>query len=121
MNFVFVVRVVEGSKKINLGFSLHNQYEDILTYLYSDFQNVCFSGDKEELLKICCVVNEFPINNGKIMIKGRIEVDGIESDWPKESLAIIDIEKGDYYGTGRISEINTPFLIKGIWELSKEL
>ncbi|RTZ02913.1 ATP-binding cassette domain-containing protein [Flavobacterium sp. RSP49] len=117
INFVFALKINKKSKKINLGFSLHNQYEDVLSYLYSDFQDVFFTGEEQELIEVSCAINEFPLNNGKIIIRGRIEVDGIESDWLKEPMALIDIEKGDFYGTGRISEINTPFLIKGTWEL----
>ncbi|MCI9843877.1 polysaccharide ABC transporter ATP-binding protein [Flavobacterium pectinovorum] len=121
INLVFILKVNEESKRINLGFSLHNQYEDILTYLYSDFQDICFTGNRQDLLRVSCKINEFPLNDGNIIIKGRIEVDGVESDWLREPIAIIDIENGDFYGTGRVSELNTPFLIKGIWELSKEL
>ncbi|MDQ6472071.1 ABC transporter ATP-binding protein [Flavobacterium sp. LHD-80] len=121
VNFVFIIKVKKKSKKINLGFSLHNQYEDVLTYLYSDFQDITFSGEETELLSIRCQIKQFPFNDGRIIIKGRIEVDGVESDWLKEPLAIIDVEKGNFYSTGKISEINTPFLIKGTWESSKEL
>lgn len=116
INFIFLLKVNEDSKNIDLGFSLHNIYDDIQTYLYSSFQNVYFEGEKDKIIKVKCTLENFPLNNSNLRLRGRIMVDGHESDWLKETIDILKIEKGDFYATGKIAEINSPFLIKAIWE-----
>lgn len=120
VKFVFVLKVNESSTKINLGFSLHNQYEEILTYLYSDFQNVSFVGDRDEIIEVRCSIDKFPFGTGKIIVIGRIEVEGFEADWIKDPLAVLNIEHGDFYRTGKFGDINTPFLISGGWNSTKK-
>jgi lipopolysaccharide transport system ATP-binding protein len=117
---VFKVKVNHpNTSKIDIGFSLHNDYDDILTYLYSSFQDKLFSNKKADYLTVRCTIKDFPFSKGDINLKGRILANGIESDWPKERIGVIKCEAGDFYNTGRTIHNIAPFLIKGTWE-SKE-
>ena len=49
----------------------------------------------------------------------RIEIDGIEADFPRDGVGWIDIEEVDYYRTGRRmgehGHAHAYYLIKGEW------
>jgi lipopolysaccharide transport system ATP-binding protein len=113
---VFKVKVHDNVDKIDIGFSLHNLYDDTLSYLYSGFQNVLFKGKKGEELIIKFCLSNFPFNQSKIKVKGRVMADGHQADWFKDPLAVIDIEKGDFFNTGVTPKNEVPFLIKGEWK-----
>lgn len=116
VTLVFKLKILDLSvRKIDIGFSLHNSYGDILTYLYSSFQDMYFSNAGSEYLSIRCKLKDFPFSTSKIIVKGRIVSDNEESDWPKFPLGNISVEPGDFYQSGKVSEISVPFLIKGDW------
>ncbi|MGY2133419.1 ABC transporter ATP-binding protein [Hymenobacter sp. HD11105] len=101
--------------KIDVGFSLHNTYDEIQTYLYSSFQDVYFSSGGSDYLTVKFLLKDFPFSQSKLLVKGRILADGLEADWPQESLGILNIEPGDFFSNGKTAENITPFLIKGTW------
>lgn len=117
--FVFVIKVANKKiQKVNIGFSIHDMYGDPLTVLYSGYQNVLFNNFKEGYNHIRLKIKNFSISPGKLYIKGRIEENGLESDWYKDNLGIINIEMGDFYQTGNVGATNwnSKFLIKGEWD-----
>jgi lipopolysaccharide transport system ATP-binding protein len=102
--------------RINLGFSFHNQYDEVMTALYSSYQGLYFDNMEKEKFEIICEIPDFPFSAGSLIVRGRIEVEGEESDWPSDPLGFINVETGDFYRTSKIeSKIHTPFLIKGNW------
>lgn len=111
-----VVELIVTTKvdKINLGFSFHNINDERLSILYSSYQNIFFDG-KIGLKTITLKIDNFPFNDSKIYVKGRVEADYVEADWPKVPIGTFEISRGDYYNTGVIIENNDPFLVKGIW------
>ena len=60
----------------------------------------------------------FPYSLGRYLIGVRVLIGGVEADWPKGYVGHIDVEAGDYFGTGCVphSAIG-PVLIKGDWNL----
>lgn len=108
--------VDKTAKKIDIGFSFHDIYDEMLTCYYSSYQNVFFKADGQDRLMVKFMLSNFPFLQNKIFVKGRIIVDGIESDWPKENIGTLSIEQGDFYGTGRFEEMKIPYLIKGEWK-----
>ena len=117
VTLVFKLSILESSsKKIDIGFSLHNTYDEMQSYLYSAFQDTYYCATEEKYLTIKCCISNFPFTNGPLLIRGRVIVDGIEADWPAENIGSIEIESGDFYKNGKIIKNIAPFLIKGIWE-----
>jgi lipopolysaccharide transport system ATP-binding protein len=118
ITLVFCIKINKSQpQKVNLGFSLHDVYGDILAVLYSNFQNYSFTGLTEGNNIIKCKLSDIPFAEGRIQVKGRIEENGEEADWFKEPLGFIDIEMGDYYKTGQIGfNGKTKYLIKGQWQ-----
>ena len=103
-------------KDIDLGFSFHNSYDDIITYLYSSFQQFKISPGVGNYLIVKCTLDNFPFSQSQLLVKGRIVADGNESDWPNENIGILDIEVGDFYKSGNTGSNIVPFLINGKWE-----
>ena len=117
VNLVFRLRVLDKSvENIDIGFSFHNIYDEMLSYLYSSFQKICIKPGNSEYITVKCKIECFPFSESKMYIGGRILADGIESDWPKEYIGEVDIEYGDYYQTGTIVNNIAPFLVNGVWQ-----
>lgn len=114
IRIVIIVFASRNIEKVDIGLSFHDKFEDILTYLYSGFQNKHFNL-KEGNNKIILELNNFSLNTSLLKIKGRILIGHTESDWPQETLLEIKTEQGDYFDTGKTVDINAPLLIKGNW------
>ncbi len=121
VNFCFKLRaenISHISSEIDLGFSIHNIEEELITVLYSSYQNKLIKIDNDGYYTVKCRVEDFSLNQGEYVINGRILCNNEESDWLKEPLGKINIVKGDYYKTGNTGfNGNTKFLIKGKWQL----
>ena len=114
--FVFKLRIFDKNiEKINLGFSLHNTFDEMITYVYSEFQGFEILNNGEDYLTVKCCLQNFPFSDIKLFVKGRIIADGTEADWPKENLGELNVENGNFYQTGRVIQYLAPFLIKGTW------
>lgn len=114
--FVFKMKALDHSlKNIDIGFSIHDLYDTMLTYLYSGFQNVYFESSTSYIV-IKCLIKNFPFSNSRLTVQARVLTDGQEADWPRPNLGIIDVQQGDFFDTGKIPDLNVPFLIKGNWD-----
>lgn len=108
--------LLSESAKIDLGFSIHTERGDLISVLYSSYQNFDPKLVSDGLFTIKCEIIDFPFNAGQYIIKGRILVDKEESDWLKDPLGKITVIKGDFYNTGNLGfEGKSQVLIKGQW------
>ena len=115
--FKFRVKINDSCQKINLGFSIHNYFGDTLSVLYSGYQSEYFTFTEKGYPYISCTIRNIALSPGKYIVKGRIEENDTELDWLKEKLGYIEVEMGDYYGTGSVGYSgNIPMLVKGEWE-----
>lgn len=116
--FVFRIKVFShNSECLDLGFSLHNQYGETVSVLYSSYQNRFYKLNSDKYMEIKCKIINFPYAYKRLIVKGRLVVGGEESDWPKSPLGYVDIEGGDFYETGNPGfQGNSTFLIKGQWD-----
>jgi lipopolysaccharide transport system ATP-binding protein len=65
-----------------------------------------------------CRIDKFPFTPGRYGVHSRVVVDGQEADWPRESVGCIDVQNGDFYGTGSKGyNRDAAFLVQGHWEL----
>ena len=116
ISFLFELKVNRPVGKINIGFSFHDKHDSIISYDYSGFHNVYFNSMEGSLFaKI--QIKKFPFCIKQIIVRGRIEVDGIEADWPKDPIGELQIEMGNFYNTGKITDISVPTLINGKWDV----
>lgn len=105
---------------VNIGLSIHNQLGETLSILYSDYTGVEFSLSHEEG-KFKCLIKDFPYSNGRYYIGVRVMINSTEVDYPREFVGCLDVEAGDFYGTG--STYNNgigPILMRGAWYLEEK-
>ncbi|MDT3676188.1 ABC transporter ATP-binding protein [Microcystis wesenbergii NRERC-220] len=117
--FVFEYQLFSDSalNHVDVGFSLHSDNDQTLFVLYSSYLGKTFEKlPLQGLFK--CVVNDFPLSEGRYKVGARVTVAGEEADWPNDGIGYLDVERGDFYGSGSIGfEGKTPFLVKGKWDL----
>lgn len=101
---------------VNLGFSFFSLEGEMLSSIYSSYQNCDFSINKGESL-ILCKIKGFPFQIERLLVRGVIYAKNELADWPQSHLGVIDVSKGDFYGSGRIPKDKVPFLFKGEWTL----
>lgn len=104
-------------KNVSIGFSIHNKLGDVISILYSDFSGITFS-DLPECGTLRCSINDFPFSVGRYGIGVRLMVGRTEADWPQGQIGSIDVQAGDFYGTGNTSHSGIgPVLLRGDWHI----
>jgi len=120
ITFVFTLKTKKKDiADIDVGFSLHDAYDDPLTNLYSSYQNKAFTFDNStQYHTVKCKINNFPFGSQSIILRGLIRSKGDILDWPQKPLGSFHVEHGDFYRTGKVRTdgFNAKLLIKGIWE-----
>jgi len=115
--FVFGFECRRGRKvsKVDPGLSLGTPDGQVLTVLYGSYTG--FTLDAVGRGAFRCRIDRFPLSAGRYAVGGRLVAGGEEADWVRGPIAFIDVESGDFYGTGHKGfEGATPFLVDGVWE-----
>jgi lipopolysaccharide transport system ATP-binding protein len=114
--FGYSSKLSTGQKPVNVGFGLHAATGERLVILYASH-----TGQELDVLKesgeFRCTIPHLPLNPGRLQVIARIEVNGLESDFPQDGVGYLDIVGGDYYGTGRQTTDRSyaPFLLDATW------
>ncbi len=116
--FEYVVKDGLTLRNVDVGFSIHsisnNQTLCVLysSYVGSVFDNVSGTG------VFYCQVPKFPFAPGRYRVGARIVDNAVEADWPQDGIGYIDVESGDFYGTGSNGfGGSAPLLLSGNWRL----
>ena len=102
--------------EIDLGFSFFTTDDVMISNLYSSFQHRTFK-IKEGRHTISCLVKDFAFSTSELFVRGVINADKELSDWPSCHLTKINIEQGNFYGSGVLSPSTNIFLFKGDWSI----
>ena len=108
------------SRQFDIGFSFHKPDGEILTVLYSSY-NASFYQPTGKIGTFRCRISRLPLNAGRYRIGARVMLGVEECDWPRDGISFLDVELGDFYGTGsrgfegNTPSLVTPFLISGEW------
>lgn len=121
-DIVFCFKVVAGDisniSQIDLGFSIHTPDDELMSVLYNSYQNKTIDIIESGEYEIRCKISDIALNEGDYIIKGRIECNKHEADWPKVPLGKFNVIKGDFYRTGNTGfSGKSKLLIKGKWDL----
>ncbi|MCX8090915.1 MAG: ABC transporter ATP-binding protein [Verrucomicrobiae bacterium] len=104
--------------KVDVGFGLHLPSGERLLLLYASHMGQTLSVAREHG-QFRCRLPGLPLPTGRYGIFPRIEINGVEADFPLDGVGWIDVEELDFYGTGRRmvdhSHGFAPYLIKGEW------
>jgi lipopolysaccharide transport system ATP-binding protein len=115
---VFKLKInAQRANKVDVGFNIHTQYGEVIARLYSSYVNKCWDFEGEQCAVVRCNVRNMLLSPGRYLIKGRIMVNGIESDWLKMPLGSIEMELGEFYGKDtHVEGLASPLLVDGSWE-----
>ncbi len=117
--FVFGFRCRDGEtpKNVDIGFSIADGNNQLLFVLYTSYVNQAFEA-VPRAGEFRCGVRRIPLSPGRYCVGARLTVEGEEVDWPRNGVGYLEIEVGDFYGTGKKGfESSTPFLVTGQWSL----
>lgn len=120
--FVFVVKAIRyGCAKVDIGFSIHNEFEDPLLINYSSYQNQLFDFSDIGYYTIKFKYSNFNLSPGVKTVRGVINVNNELSDWPENLLGKVIVEMGDFYNSG-YTNINSrvQLLNNGNWFMQIE-
>jgi lipopolysaccharide transport system ATP-binding protein len=88
--------------RISFGVSVHQMTNDTLFNLYTyhtnqDFDEVPGAGSFR------CHLRRLPLNPGRYLVWARVVVDDVEVDFPDEPVGYLDVDAGDFYGSGKLT------------------
>ncbi len=121
--FVFSFSCATGNhpRDVSVGFGPFDKEGRLLFVLYSsyvghDFERIPAEG------QFRCFIPHLPLAPGRYRIGARITVGRDEADWPKDGIAYIDVEQGDFFGTGNLGfGSKCSFLVNGSWSLGTRI
>jgi lipopolysaccharide transport system ATP-binding protein len=106
------------NETVDVGFGLHGSSGDRLLLLYASHFGQTFTR-LEPRGEFRCRLPALPLANGRYSIWPRIEINGVEADYPQDGVGWIDVEELDFYGTGRGMGQHghgyAPYLLMGDW------
>ncbi len=116
--FKVMANDISHISQIDLGFSIHTPDEELISVLYNSYQNKSLDVNESGEYEIKCEISDIALNEGDYIVKGRIECNQQEADWPKVPLGKFNVIKGDFYRTGNTGfSGKSKLLIKGKWDL----
>ena len=118
LTFAFRLKVNDPTAQaIDVGFSIHDDFGATLAILYSGYSHTYFTPDGPGgYLSVSCEVTNFYFAPGRYYVKGLIRADREIADWPEAFLGTLDVELGDFYGSGHHPRDGAPYLLEGRWQ-----
>ena len=119
--FVFGYRCADGAtvRRVDAGFGIHSITDTVLSVIYSSYTGEEFDTVPPEG-EFRCRLSHLPLAAGRYAIRARLAVDGETADFPDGAVGYLDVELGDFYGTGSPGfGPGVPFLIRGSWSVRR--
>ncbi len=65
-----------------------------------------------------CLIRRLPLAEGCYTVGARVLVAGVEADWPRVGVGVLNVEGGDFYGTGQAGfGGRAPLLVRADWSV----
>ena len=116
--FVFGFKCQDGDspRNVDVGLAIDTTEKRVVFRLYRSYSDPVFKTVPSSGA-FRCYIAKFPLSPGRYTVIARITVGGDEADWPRDGVGYLDVEAGDFYGTGKQADRDTLFLVSGKWEL----
>jgi len=118
LTLVLAYSTVDGCdvEDVDAGISIHTGSGEALIVLYSSYTGT-FMKATGPVGQLRCRLTRLPLNAGRYIVGARICVRGEEADWPRDGIAWLEVEPGDFYRTGSSGCTESTFLlVDGSWE-----
>jgi lipopolysaccharide transport system ATP-binding protein len=126
-NAIFVFQYASESeqliKNVALYFAFHDAFSHQMLTVLSNRHVGQLNGTLPPRGEIRCLIKRFPLAPGRYIVSPRLDVGGEVADWLMlpEGIGIIEVELGDFYGTGVPVGVGglAPFLLIGEWSIKE--
>jgi lipopolysaccharide transport system ATP-binding protein len=117
--FGYECRDAEPPASVDVGFSLSLANEELLTVLYSSYVGQTFAPESKSG-EFRCRLPKLPLAAGRYSVGARLLAGGEEADWLRNSVGYVDVELGDFYGSGSPGFNGAaPMLLDGQWSMQE--
>jgi hypothetical protein len=110
-------------KNVALYFAFHDAFSHQMLTVLSNRHVGQLNGTLPPRGEIRCLIKRFPLAPGRYIVSPRLDVGGEVADWLMlpEGIGIIEVELGDFYGTGVPVGVGglAPFLLIGEWSVKE--
>ena len=106
-------------RNVDVGISLHSMQDQMLFVLYSSYTGRTFDHMPDHG-EFRCKIERLPLTPGRYYVGGRVTAGGEELDCPRDGVGVVDVETGDFFGTGHRGYEYVPFLVGGDWTLEEQ-
>jgi len=119
---VFTYERDRGVRCTNVVVAFH--VEDARGYILFLHQNA-FTGDRFDDIpgegRFVCRIPRLPLVAGRYPVVVRVTVGAEEADYPRNSVGVIQVVEGDFFGSGNPGVAgHSPFLVDGSWRVEEE-
>ncbi len=106
-----------GTRKVNIGISLHQPDETPITVFYSSYDGQVFES-VPGAGTFRCHITRLPLKEGRYFVAVRVEAEAEEADWPRGMVGVLDVIAGDFYGAGAPGfDGAAPLLLSAHWSV----
>ena len=103
---------------VDIGISFSSRQDQMLFVLYASYVKQTFRAAPGRG-EFRCVIPKLPLTPGRYTVGARVTAGNDEADWPWNGVGMIDVEGGDFYGTGHRGFEGAPFLVSGEWSIEQ--
>lgn len=114
--FTYEVNSEHPPRKVDVGLSIASGADQLVFVLYSSYAGRYLDPPGKRGAFRCCV-SKLPLAAGRYIVGARIVAEQEEADWPRDGVGCLEVEQGDFYGTGSTGFSGTHFLVNGDWEV----
>lgn len=105
---------------VNVGISLHDESDRTLAVFYSEYVMQTFVSVPQHG-QFRCRISRIFLTPHRYKVGARVVERGEEADWPRDGVGYLEIESGDYYGSGHSGfDGETLFYLDASWEVKVE-
>jgi lipopolysaccharide transport system ATP-binding protein len=90
----------EAVRNVDVGLNFFDPEDRNMGVLYSSYYQHYYTAGPHEAFLVTCTIPKFPFSLGNYKVGLRITVNNEEADWLLGGVGYINVENGDFYGTG---------------------
>jgi len=90
----------EAVRNVDVGLNFFDPEDRNMGVLYSSYYQQYYAAGPNENMLVSCTVPKFPFTLGNYKVGLRITVNNEEADWILGGVGYINVENGDFYGSG---------------------